>query len=295
MAVARAVLLVFVGLAPVRSSAVTGVITDSRVPVLREAAAGAQAELGGEARLYDLAKLQAEEIHRQVERDKPEALVAIGPPAVRVLESAPGIPVVLLLVPNAPAVAQALPGRPVRAITLHVEPEEVLRVLRRLAPEARTLWTIYSERGSGTVVGRLQYVAAEQGLALEKAAVEDAAEAARAVSNPPERVDAAFLFGDPVVRNAAFDQALLRLAFTRRFPVVGSSRSDVQAGALLAYQLDPAALGRQAARLARATGEKPEVVAPEGSGLLLNLASARHLGLTVPEDLREAAAEVFGQ
>ncbi|MBI5544653.1 MAG: hypothetical protein HY901_12245 [Deltaproteobacteria bacterium] len=298
-AVGRAVLAAVVLLSPLPSEASVGVITDSRVPVFRDASAGARAVLGDEARVHDLADSSPEEIQARLSSDRPEAVIAVGPSAVRVAAgAAPGTPVVFLLVANAQATADTLAGRPVRGIALNVPPEPTLQLLRRIAPKARGLWTIYSQRASGGFVDKLQGVATAAGYSLQKTEVPDAASAARALSAPPPRVDATILLGDTVVRNAAFDQALMRLAFSRGFPVVGASRSDVRAGALFAFQLDAEALGRQAAGLARSPGKGgPEsvIVPPAGSRLVLNMATARNLGLTIPEDVRQSAVEVFGE
>jgi putative ABC transport system substrate-binding protein len=103
---------------------------------------------------------------------------------------------------------------------------------------------------------------------------------------------------DRVVRNATADRVVVRLGFDRRVPVVGVSSNDVRAGALLALQLDPRSLGRQAARLARKIAAPPahgapEIVVPEGYKRVLNLATAQRLGVNLTEEVRRGA-EVIG-
>lgn len=297
-AVVPAMLAALALLASLPSGAVTGVITDSKLEVFKEATTGIGTALGDDARIYDLAQLSPEEIAQRLSSDRPQAVIAMGLAAVRLVAgSSTRTPVVFLLVPEPSVATAALAGRQVQGIALQVPPKEVLTLLRRIAPKAHTLWTIYSDRTSGWVVENLQGAASAAGYLLDKTEVPDAAAAARALGVPPSRVDAFILLGDPVVRNAAFDAALLRLAFSRGFPVVGASRKDVQAGALFALQLDAQALGRQAAELARSSGKgpKPLIVPPLGARLVLNLASARELGLTVPDDVRRSAAEELGK
>lgn len=298
----RTALVTLLLLVPLNSAASLGVVTDSRVPIFVDALIGVRAAPDDDVRVYDVSERSPEELKEAVSRDRPNAVIAIGPTAVPVAKAAPtGAAVVLLLNPKAETDAKAFSGRPLKAIALNVPPESTLKMLRRIAPQARQLWTIYSERSSGSVVGRLDSAAAAAGYSLTKTKVTDAAAAARALGEPPPRVDASVLLGDAVVRNAAFDEGLLRLAFSRQFPVIGASRTDVQAGALFAFQLDAEALGLQAAKLARAltrepgTTSGPTLLPPAGYQLVLNVATARTLGLTIPQDLRRQASELFGE
>lgn len=294
--VGRSLLALLLAGLPAGSQGSTGVITDSRVPIYSEALKGVREALKGDERAYDLAELAPEEIKQRLARDDLDAVIAIGASSVQVaMRAPPQTPVVLVLVPNAEEHAYAKEGRPTRAISLQVPPEPILATLRRLAPGARDLWTIYSERISGSLVERLRGAAEEAGFTFEGKAVLDPAGAASAVGIPPSHVGAFFLLGDPVVRNMAFDRALLRLSFARRFPVVGSSRDDVRSGALFAFQLDAVALGRQSVELARAPHDGRVVVPPTGYHLVLNVTTARNLGLTVAEDVRRSAGEVFGE
>ena len=80
-------------------------------------------------------------------------------------------------------------------------------------------------------------------------------------------------------------------------PLVGLSASHVRSGALAALVCDYADVGRQTAALALRVlrGESAARIPvdhPRKVGLVLNLRTARHLGITVPPALVQEAEEV---
>lgn len=267
----------------------------------RQALAGAQRGLGGAAEVIDLAFTSAAAGRAALAAAGARAVLAIGPAALELAEHLPSaVTVVAVLVPELGAGATA-EGRPVLGIEPFAPPGVVLRELEALGapdPAARTLWTIYSHSTPVALLAQLQAAAAAAGWRLAAVHAADAAAAALALRTPPAAVGAFLLLADPVVRNTAFDDALLRLSFERRFAVVGSSRSDVQAGALLALLLEPEALGAQAAALARRALDgpaPPAQVPPEHLSLIVNSSAAERLGVRIPDALQRRAAEVMGR
>lgn len=294
-----AVVLSLAGLAASGAARAAGpriaVLVSPGAEAYRQALAGARRELGGAAAVVELGEDDAEAAPPALEGAA--AVVAIGADALRVAERLDrSIAVVSVL---APGVAAERPPRPVYGVEPFAPPADVLRDLAELVPGALPLWTIHSERTPPAVLAQLRDAAAERGRRLVATAVLDAAGAARALRSPPDEVGAFLLLPDPVVRNAAFDEALLRLSFERRFAVVGASRADVKAGALLALLLEPEALGAQAAVLARrilaGPPPPPALVPPAQLSLVVNVAAAERLGLQLPGAVQQRAAEVLGR
>jgi len=275
------------------------IVAQGNVPAFAAAAAGAHAGLP-DAVLVDVAPMSAEEGADRLASEHPEVIVAVGPLALQAaVRSSRTTPIVFLMVAEPKAIVGPPEGRRLEGVGLHVPPERLLAELKKLRPEARNLWTVYSEGESGPIVDKLRSAATSLGLSLDATESNDAADALRHLLSPPSNVDACLMLPDRVVRNAAADQALLKIAFARRFPVAGVSTADVRAGALLALQLDPHAMGAQAAGLARQVGTRPatnkiEVVPPSGYRLVVNIATAHQLGISVPPEV-QSAAEVLGK
>ena len=104
------------------------------------------------------------------------------------------------------------------------------------------------------------------------------------------------IYGDPVF--ARYRDGLIALAQKTRLPTMFRLRADVEAGGLMAYGPDYVDLNRRAAgfvdRLLK--GAKPAdipIEQPTKLELLINLKTARALGLTVPPALLLRADQVF--
>ena len=104
----------------------------------------------------------------------------------------------------------------------------------------------------------------------------------------PGEVDGAYVASQ--ILTTAFPSTIVRLATERRVPLMMHRREWVEAGALFSYGPDLAPVGRSAARtIARILqGAKPADIPVEQIlqyELILNLKTARDLGLMIPESI----------
>jgi putative ABC transport system substrate-binding protein len=107
---------------------------------------------------------------------------------------------------------------------------------------------------------------------------------------------AAIRMVDPLT--SVFRQRTVELAKSHRLPVIFAFREDVAAGGLISYGTDFPAQYRQAARFVHRIldGAKPSdlpVEQPTRFELIINLKTAKALGLTVPPTLLARADEVI--
>jgi putative ABC transport system substrate-binding protein len=111
-----------------------------------------------------------------------------------------------------------------------------------------------------------------------------------------ERAEALYVMESPVLH--AQQPRLIGLAIQSRLPTMFGVRGFVDAGGLMAYGADPAALFRRAAyyvdRILK--GAKPAdlpVEQPTKFELVINLKTAKALGLTIPPSLLFQADHVI--
>jgi putative ABC transport system substrate-binding protein len=110
------------------------------------------------------------------------------------------------------------------------------------------------------------------------------------------RPDALYVFPNSV--NGAHLRAILDFAATKRLPTMHSQRDDVTAGGLMSYNSDWLAMRRRAADFVVKilNGAKPAdipVEDPTTFSLVINLKTAKALGLTIPPAVLARADEVI--
>jgi hypothetical protein len=131
-------------------------------------------------------------------------------------------------------------------------PELTLRALKAARPSVKRIVIVHGPRTDALVSGMTQ-PARDLGLTLVFARAGDGAQAVRElhriVATPPG-VDAIWLAPDIDVLSSQLLQYAISLEIQRMLPVAAVSRQQVKAGALIAVDADPRAVGRQAADLA---------------------------------------------
>jgi putative tryptophan/tyrosine transport system substrate-binding protein len=173
-----------------------------------------------------------------------------------------------------------------------------LELLRQLAPQVKRVAVLRGE-GSGAVgqLGALQAVAPSFGVELRPVEVSGAEQLERNIAAFAREPNGGLIGLNSV--NAVNNRALIvRLAAQHRLPGVYGNRVIAEAGGLASYATSVSELYRQAAgyvdRILK--GEKPAdlpVQAPTKYELVLNLKTAKALGLTVPPSLLATADEVI--
>jgi len=174
-----------------------------------------------------------------------------------------------------------------------------LELLKEIAPRVKrvaVLRTLATAVGPG-YFGAIQAVAPTLGVELRPIDMRDAGEIERAIvafaSEPNSGLIATT--GGGVIQHL---KLIVAVAARRRLPAIYAYRSHVMSGGLMSYGLDNLDQYRRAAgyvdRILR--GEKPAdlpVQAPTKCELVINLKTAKMLGLTVPDGLLARADEVI--
>jgi putative tryptophan/tyrosine transport system substrate-binding protein len=192
----------------------------------------------------------------------------------------------------------AHPGGNLTGVSLFA-PELFLKefqLLRELVPSAQAIGLLMVPRNqiSGSAISDLDEMARSGGLTLhvQNADTDDEADVAYAAL-VREQV------GGVVVRaNATFADRLVRLAARYALPAAYAQRAFVEAGGLLSYGVNLPAVyvikGRYAAKILQGArpGDLP-IQQPDKFELLINMKTAKTLGLTVPQSLLARADEVI--
>ena len=163
--------------------------------------------------------------------------------------------------------------------------------LRRVA-----ILTDISNPGSVLEMDNVQSAARALGLEVVTAEIRQMEDFAPAFEPLKGRVEAVYVVGDPLVTANA--TRIQTLAMGARLPTFFSARHFVQAGGLMSYGPNFPDLFRRAADLVDKIlrGTKPgdiPVEQPTKFDLVVNLTTAKALGMTIPESFLSRADEVI--
>jgi putative ABC transport system substrate-binding protein len=173
-----------------------------------------------------------------------------------------------------------------------------LALLRQIVPRLGRLAIMFDAGFSETVAEADLVKATAHTLGLEVAPLEirRSEDVAPAFEMLKSQIDAVYVVGDALV--SANRSRITTFALSNRLPTIFNTRADVQAGALMSYGPNFPALFRRTAEYVDKIlrGAKPgdlPVEQPTKFDLVINLTTARALGLTIPPTLLAIADEVI--
>jgi putative ABC transport system substrate-binding protein len=236
----------------------------------------------------------------------PDVVVTPGSPTLAAMQQVTRTtPIVFLVVgePVAQGFVQSL-ARPGGNVTGFSNVEATFatkwpEMLKEIAPRVRHVSVMFNPDNSGAVLNARAAAAAAPGLGLEPvlAPVHGSAEIEAAMATLGREPDGGLIL--PLdAATAAHHKLIVELAARFRLPAISGELQFAAAGGLVSYGPDIPAQFRQAAtyvdRILR--GEKPSdlpVQQPTKFELIINIKTAKALGLTVPLTLQVAADEMI--
>jgi len=246
----------------------------------------------------------AAQIARQFAGSEPEVIVAISTPSAQTAVSATKtVPVVFSAVSD-PISARLVrgtgaSGTNVTGVSDLPPVRDQLGLVRELMPSAKRIGVVYSPGESNSVVqlALLKELASKAGMTVVEAPAVKSSDVQVAVRSLIGKADLLYLPQDNAVI-AAVD-AILPIAAQAKLPVIAPDESSVAKGALATIGFDYYQVGRQTGALVAQVleGGKPGAIAWQygaGTDLILNMASAHALGLTVPDAVTRRAKKILG-
>jgi putative ABC transport system substrate-binding protein len=253
-----------------------------------------------EGRNERFAELSAEIVRRKV-----DVIVTQGTPAVLAAKQATTvIPIIFPIagnpVANGLVASLARPGGNVTGLTNQTADlaGKRLELLREVVPGLRRLAIMANFDNPSVVldVGEVKAAASALGLEVATSEIRRTEDIAPAIEALPGRADALYVAGDPLVTTNRNRIAIL--AVGARLPTIHGNRENIDAGGLMSYGPNLPDLHRRAAdyvdRILRGTkaADLP-VEQPTKFDLVINLITARALGLEVPPTVLARADEVI--
>ncbi len=234
-----------------------------------------------------------------------DVIVTYGNAAAVLKQATTTIPIVLAVAfdPVSAGLVSSLarPGGNVTGMSIQ-QPELVgkrLELLREVIPQLRRLAIMANANYAPPMLEAERVRATAHALDLEAARLEiwRSEEITPAFEAIRGKADALYVVSDALI--AANRTLIVTLALSARLPTILSYRDYVEAGGLMSYGPNYADLFRRAAEMVDKilNGTKPSdipVEQPSKFELLINLTTARAIGLTVPPTVLARADKVIG-
>jgi putative ABC transport system substrate-binding protein len=173
-----------------------------------------------------------------------------------------------------------------------------LALFREIVPNLRRLAILFNADFSQSVaeVDDVKTTARTLGLEVVSLEIRRAEDVAPAFETLQSQIDALYIVADALI--SANRSRIITFALSRRLPTILNTRDYVQAGGLMSYGANFPALFRHAAeyvdKILRGAklGDLP-VEQPTKFDLVINLTTARALGLTIPASFLSLADELI--
>jgi putative tryptophan/tyrosine transport system substrate-binding protein len=235
--------------------------------------------------------------------DTPNLIIAISTPSAQAAQSATAtIPIVFSAVTD-PVDAKLVaslehPGRNITGTSDQQPYGATFDLMQKLTPKAKHVGVIYNagEANSVAQVAAFKTEAAKRGLAIVEASAAQSAMVPDAARSLVGRVDAILIPTDSTVVSAI--ESVVKVGIDAKLPVYASDTDSVTRGAMAALGFNYYELGKLSGRIAARVlrGENPGAI-PVGfldrQDLYLNLASARKMGVEIPEAVVAGASKAI--
>lgn len=179
--------------------------------------------------------------------------------------------------------------------------EKQLEMIRELMPEAKKIGIMYStsEVNSASAIEEYKAAAGDYGFEIVESGISSTADIPLATDNLLEKVDCLNNLTDNTVVSSL--PLILDKAAKKNIPVFGSEIEQVKIGCLATVGLDYVDLGIQTGKMAakvlkgeaKASEINFEVI--EEAAFYANNQVAENLGITIPDEMKASAAEMFDE
>lgn len=231
---------------------------------------------------------------------KLDLILAVATPSAQAIAGATqDIPILITAVTD-PVEAKLVdsmekPGTNVSGTTDMNPIKEQLELLKKLAPNAKTVGVIYNaaEVNSEVQVKVVKQEAPTLGLSVVEASVATSADVLQAAQSLVNKVDAIYVPTDNMVVSAA--QSVVQVANENKIPLISGESSVVEAGGLGTIGINYYNLGEQTGEMAVRVlkGAKPAEMPIESQkkfDIVLNKETVDLLGIKVPEEIANKAS-----
>lgn len=258
-----------------------------RVAPYEQALQGAKSVIGANITKTVLSDIEGMDIAKKIRLERPDVILAIGSEALARVKKIKDTPIVYLMVlDSSDSLAN---GENITGISMNVAPERQIASYLNVIPRIKKVGILYTPARGSLLFRRAQSAAKGLGVEVIAREVRNSREVFSALEGMKGEIDAFWMLPDPTVVTPETVELLLLFCLNHKIPVLTFSDKYVEMGALIALDLDPVDLGRQAGEQVRKifSGTPARNIPrsdPRSTVLTVNGKIARKLGIALNEE-----------
>ncbi|MCG2711806.1 MAG: ABC transporter substrate-binding protein [Candidatus Omnitrophica bacterium] len=243
------------------------------------------------------------DIISEIKAKTPDLLLTLGSEAAKFISAEikdiPGVfSMVLFPVENKIVKNMESPGNNFSGASMNIPVEIQFRMIKKVIPGAKNIGVMYDPDKSSRLIEEAKKAALQTNIELVALEVHSAKDVPGQFRNLIRQIDVLWTIADNTVLSRESMKFILSQTLEKKIPCFGISKPMVVAGALLALDCDFHDIGRQSGEIACKIleGAKPgklPVSVSRNQRLILNLKTAKWLGLQIAEDILKNASEVI--
>jgi len=235
-----------------------------------------------------------EDILKAVRKTDPAVILAIGIDALNRVKSIKNVPIVYFMILNSPV---AVPGDNITGVSLYINPEKQLSILKRAIPDISTIGLLYDPARTGDFVRRSRAAAEKAGILLIAREIHSPKDVPVQLQALRGKIDVFWMLPDITVVTPETVELLFLFSFENRIPVITFSDKYLEMGALISFDIDTADIGMQAwgiteKILSGMDIKKIKEADARKAVVTVNRKTARKLGITVAGEFLKRAGPV---
>jgi putative ABC transport system substrate-binding protein len=216
---------------------------------------GFESAFPGKIRRIFTEKKPEDPLWDEIEKNKPDLILAIGLSALTGVLTVKDIPVLYLMVLDPPPEVQEASN--ITGISMSIAPDVQLDIIRKTMPGVKTIGLLYDPSKSPPFVALAREAAPGRNLILLDRPAENPKDVTAQFQILKDRMDLFWMMPDPRLLSGENMELLHLLSMESRIPMVTFSEKFLELGSLMSISLDPFDVGRQGANLARKILLKP--------------------------------------
>ena len=239
-----------------------------------------------------LSEIQGPHVVREVRREKPGVIVAIGSGALEKIRAINDIPIVCLMVLD---VKSATTGKTnIKGISLDVPPERQLDIIHQALPDVSDIGLLFNPEHTGSFVEKAGAAARSAGIRLNANEVRNSKDVPVQLNLMTGKIQAFWMLPDVSVVTSETAEVLFLYSLKYRVPVITFSDKYLEMGALMSLEVDFYDMGVQAGEMVAQilSGTDISKISNNIAGkinITINARTARKLGLTVSDEILNRA------